>query len=477
MPFLISSFGLATYGVFLLAGSLSIYLGLLDFGVNPTVIKHVAEYVARDRRDELARLISNAIAYYAGIGVVAAVLLGLFAHYGVGLLALNPAETELASKLFYVSAVIALFVWPLNTGAAILNGLQRYDLSSAVNAAVVMCNLVVIAAVLLLGEGPLVLFATIGVVSIIAGAVSCLLAARQLPTVRLAPGLVSRPGLKLILSFSWMLFVFQAAVVISGQQTDRFVLAAFAGAAAIGLYEPASRLNVLTAQLASLPSSALIPAASKIDAESRPEVLRSLYLRGSKYTVAFVAPVAVTLIVLAHPLMLTWLGPEIARMSTAAQIFLVTYLMYANLSVALPIFIGTGRLRFLMWYTLGTALLNITLSLLLVRPYGVVGVIIGTVAADALLFPLGMWYTLRTLRIRWMDYVRGVVVPMYPLLVLPGLIAWGAASIGFATSLLGVVLVAAVSIGSYWVLAYVVGLSPYEKSDLRALSDGIRART
>jgi O-antigen/teichoic acid export membrane protein len=84
MPFLISSFGLANYGVFMLAGSLSIYLGLLDFGVNPTVVKHVAEYVASGRRAELARLISNSAAYYAAVGVVAALALALFARYGVG---------------------------------------------------------------------------------------------------------------------------------------------------------------------------------------------------------------------------------------------------------------------------------------------------------------------------------------------------------------------------------------------------------
>jgi O-antigen/teichoic acid export membrane protein len=469
MPFLISSFGLANYGVFMLAGSLSVYIGLLDFGVNPTVVKHVAEYVASGRRSELSRLISNSAAYYSVVGLVAALALTLFARYGVGLLALGPGDTRLASSLFMVSACVALFVWPLATGAAVLNGLQRYDLTAAVNASVVVGNVVATAIVLLVGAGPLVLFSAMGLVSVVTGGVSCLLAARQLPGTSLSVRLVNRSGLRTLLSFGWMLFVMQLAIVLADQRTDRLVLAAFVGAAAVGLYDPAARLNGLVAQLASLPSSALIPAASKLDAESRPEALRSLYLRGSKYTVLFVTPIAVTLIVLAHPLLLAWLGPELAVMSLGAQVFLVTYLMYANLTVAFPILIGTGRLRFVAWYSLGTAALNIVLSLALVGEYGVLGVIVGTVAADTLLFPLGMWYVLKTMRIRGADYLRAVVMRAYPLLLVPLLITVGARAANLTMSLLAVGAVLIVAVSAYWLLAYLLSLDAHEREDLQAL--------
>jgi len=474
MPFLIASFGLANYGVFMLAGSLSIYLGLLDFGVNPTVVKHVAEYVAKGRRDELGRLISTAVAYYAAIGVVAALALLLFARHGVGLLALGSEDANLATNLFTVSAVVALFVWPLTTGSAVLNGLQRYDLTAAVNASAVVGNVLATAVVLLAGAGPLALFSAMGLISIVTGATACVLAARQLPGTPVSVRLVERSSLRTLFSFSWMLFVMQVAIVLADQRTDRLVLAAFVGAAAVGLYDPAARLNSLVAQLASLPSSALIPAASKLDAESRPEALRSLYLRGSKYTVMFVTPVAVALIVLAHPLLLAWLGPDLAAMTLGAQVFLLTYLMYANLMVAFPILIGTGRLRFVAWYSLGTALLNIVLSLLLVRPYGVLGVIVGTVAADTLLFPVGMWYVLRTMRVSAGEYLRFVVARCYPLLLVPGGIAYAFAWTGFTSNLPGVLLASALATGSYWLLTFAFGLTGPEKIDVRAILLGIK---
>lgn len=475
MPFLISSFGLANYGVFILAGSLSIYLGLLDFGVNPTVVKHVAEYVAKGRRSELGRLISSAAAYYAAIGGVAALALLLFARYGVDLLALGSADTALATSLFTVSAVVALFVWPLTTGSAVLNGLQRYDLTAAVNGSVVLGNVVATAIVLFVGAGPLALFSAMGAISVVTGGVACLLAARQLPGTRVSPRQVERATLRTLLSFSWMIFVMQLAIVLADQRTDRLILAAFVGAAAVGLYDPAARLNGLVAQLASLPSSALLPAASKLEAESRLEALRSLYLRGSKYTVLFVTPIAVTLIVLARPLLLAWLGPELAVMALGAQIFLLTYLMYANLMVAFPILIGTGRLRFVAWFSLGTSLLNIALSLLLVGPYGVLGVIVGTVAADTLLFPLGMWYVLRAMGVSGPVYLRAVVGRAYPLLVVPALVAGGLHLIGLTASLPGVVVVGVLAVATYWLIASRFALEAGERTELRTLAAAIRA--
>ena len=147
MPLLIRDFGLTNYGVFLLASSVSVYLSLLDFGVSPTVTKYAAEHRARNERDELARLVSNAVAYYMAIGIVVAVLLLLFSQYGIWIFKLGPVDAALARLLFVVSAVVALFAWPLSVGMSLLAGLQRYDLSSKVGFGIVVGNVAATAAV------------------------------------------------------------------------------------------------------------------------------------------------------------------------------------------------------------------------------------------------------------------------------------------------------------------------------------------
>lgn len=477
MPLLIRDFGLPNYGVFLLAGSVSVYLNLFDFGVSPTVTKYAAEFKARDESAELGRLVSNAVAYYTAIGLAAAVLLLLFSQYGIWVFRLGPVDAELTRLLFVVSAVVALFTWPLSVGTSLLAGLQRYDLAAKVGAWMVIGNVVATAAMVYSGEGPLVLLAALGAVTIAGQAAACALAYRELGSIGLSAKLVNRATLRVIFGFSWVLFVIQIATLAGDQQTDRLVLGIFTGTAAVGIYEAAAKLSGLVSLLAGLPTAALMPAASQLDAQDRVDTLRELYLRGTKYTAAFVLPVAVGLIVLARPLLLSWLGPQFAESSFSAQMLLLVWLVFPNLAVAFTIFVGTGRLRFLLAFTGVHALLNLTLTLLLVSSLGVLGVVLGTATAEFVMFPVGMWYTLRVLEVGPAEYVRRVVLPTYPLLLLTAALAWGAVAAGLTNTLAGVAAVGLFSVGAYWLGVFLLGLTRDERADMRSFATSLTLRS
>lgn len=470
MPFLIRSFTLAGYGVFLFASSVSVYLTLFDFGVAPTVTKYVAQHSARQDRGMLQRLLSSAFAYYSLVGVIVALGLLLFARFGIGLLNFGPAESALARELFTVSAWIALFTWPLSIGAPLLGGLERYDLSSAVGSFVVIGNVVVTALVLALHLGPVVLLIAVGAVTIVGGAVNVLVGLRVLEGVRLSPRSVDRATLSTIFTFGGALFIIQLATLAGDQQTDRLVLAGFVGATAVGIYESVAKFSGLMAVLTGLPTATLVPVASRIQAQEQPEALSELFERGTKYTVAFVTPVAAALIVLARPLLLAWLGPRFAAFAPDAQVFLLIWLLYPNIAVALSVFVGTGRLRFLVWFTGAHAVLNLGLTLLLVQRFGVLGVILGTVITEFVLFPIGMAYTLRQFRVSAGEYVRRVVLPSYLLLIVPVLVAWAGVSTGVAKGLLGVGATGLAAVLAYWAAMYVLGLSAAERDEVRGLA-------
>ena len=81
--------------------------------------------------------------------------------------------------------------------------------------------------------------------------------------------------------------------------------------------------------------------------------MTELFVRGTKYTAAFVLPIAMSLIV-ARPLLLAWLGPAFAAQASNAQLF-VSSAGVVNISVAVKILVGTGRLRFMLWFTIALA--------------------------------------------------------------------------------------------------------------------------
>lgn len=476
MPYLINGFGLANYGLFMLAGSLSVYLGLLDLGVNPTVIKRVAEYRARNEGEEVGRIVSNSAAYYVLVGAFVAAALALFARFGVPYLPLSPADSDLAYNLFMVAALLALFSWPLGLGSAVLSGLQRYDLVSLVGAGVVVVNLTVTALVVLRGEGPVVLLAGLGLVAITGGVVSSVIALVHLKDVRLSVALITPAGIMGLLRFGWRLFVLQGASMLSGEQTDRFVLAGFVGPAAVGLFEAPAKLSSLVGQLAALPVSALVPASSQMDAQQRAETLRALFLRGTKYTLAFVAPVTVVMMTLAHPFLTAWLGPELATQAVAAQVLLIGSALSLVLTVAFNISIGMGRVSFWVRYSVVAAVLNLALSVLLVVPFRVLGVVLGTVIADAVMFPFGLVHVLREHRVELREFSRDVLVPTLPFSLVGVAVAVSMNVAGAADTLVGVAVAGVVAVGVAWAATVAFGFSEGERDEVGRFAEPIAAR-
>jgi hypothetical protein len=106
----------------------------------------------------------------------------------------------------------------------------------------------------------------------------------------------------------------------------------------------------------------------------------------------------------------------------------------------------------------------------------VLGVVLGTVTAEFVMFPVGMWYTLKVLEVGPAEYVRRVVLPTYPLLLVTTLVTWGSVSAGLANTLVGVAAVGLVSVGAYWLGVFFLGLTGAERAEMRSFATSLAHR-
>lgn len=469
MPLLIPRFGFANYGVYLLASSLSGYFGLMDLGVGASVVKYVAEHRAKKEEKALSLVLSTSLVFYLIVGVTAAILLVGVAFLAVAAFRMPPESVALTRNLLLLSAAVSLISWPASLATYILMGHQRFGVVAYLNVGVTVGNIVATIAVIIANQGPFVLLATTSAVGIVGALAGIRYASKELAGVPVRLRLASMRTFRSIFRFSSAIFVTQVAGVLIYQQTDRVVLGVFVGAAAITLYEAASKLQSLVRQLAGMLASAVMPAASQLDAEARSGALESLFLRGTKYSVIFVTPITVGLMVLAGPILRTWLGPQFVPMTFGAQLFVSYWLLNANVTVAGNILTGTGKLRFLLWYTICGALGNVVLSVVLAQRIGTLGVVYGTVLPAFIGFPIYMYYTMKVLGIPARRWFHDIVVRPYPLLVVTVAIAYAGERLGLTTRLTGVAIVGLASVLAYWAVAYVVALTPNERGDFASL--------
>jgi len=252
MPLLVPRFGLADYGIYLLASSLSGYFGLMDLGVGASVVKYVAEHRAKREERTLSLVLSTSLVFYAIVGVVATVLLIGIAFAAAALFRVPPESVVLTRNLLLLSAAVSLIVWPTSLASYILMGHQRFDIAAYLSVGMTVGNIIATIAVIMVNQGPFALLAATSAVGIVGALAGVYYAHRELAGVPVRPRLANMATFRSIFRFSSVIFVTQVAGVLIYQQTDRIVLGVFVSAAAITLYEAASKIQALVRQLAGM---------------------------------------------------------------------------------------------------------------------------------------------------------------------------------------------------------------------------------
>jgi O-antigen/teichoic acid export membrane protein len=79
---------------------------------------------------------------------------------------------------------------------------------------------------------------------------------------------------------------------------------------------------------------------------------------------------------------------------------------------------GLGRIRPLLIINGVATFLNLVLSILLVSPLGFSGVIVGTLIANGLAWPVQLWYYLKVFDCRLATWLRRLIAPNIPGLIL-----------------------------------------------------------
>ncbi len=476
MPLLIKAFGLSDYGLYLIVSSVAQYAQLLDFGVGASLTKMIAQHLAEDDRESIGALVSAALIFYVIIGAVSAAIMVVLAFTAGTVFKVDASGAVLLRNMFLVAAGFSLWMWPANTFVYVLNGFQKYTVTARVQLGVTIGIVAAYVAVLATHQGPVVMLAATSAVTMAGSLVNIFVAIRMMRGIRIAPTMAEATHLQRIFSFSWAIFLVQLSTVVLYQQTDRLVLGIFVGGAAVGLYEAAGKFQGFVTQLVGFANSAVIPMASHLDASGADEKLKSLFLRGTKYVLALVTPVVICLMVLAQPILTRWLGPSFGAMARDAQILVFPHLLIAGGTIGDSIIVGTGAIKRRLPYSLSMVVGNLVLSLLLVKPFGIRGVVLGTAIPYLIDFPIHMWWLLRELKVPASRWVREVVVPVYPLLLVPLAVSVAGYFSPLSGSLIGLAAIGAASVAAYLLGVFAFGLSAAERSEVRALSGSVRQR-
>jgi len=131
-PVIIRALGNRDYGLWELVMSVIGYMGLLDLGIGPALVRFVSVADGKEDRNDLQQTISTAFAFFLGVGCVA---LLLFSAIGCSPGVIAGKETKDIAKLgtvFLLLGIDAAMLFPMQVFITALMGLQRhYFINSA----------------------------------------------------------------------------------------------------------------------------------------------------------------------------------------------------------------------------------------------------------------------------------------------------------------------------------------------------------
>jgi O-antigen/teichoic acid export membrane protein len=417
-PFLIDRLGLEAYGVWALALSLTFadgYASLSELGIEGATIRYVAESSADGDTAALNRTACTSLAVFCAIGVILAPVAVLLAHPLVLLFGVPPHLRGAATACFALAGAQLTFELPTRVFVAVLAGAQNYIAYQAVEVSRALLQTALYVTVLLLGWGITGLAGALVVSSFATLLAYWILAHRTVPGLRVNPLRASRSELRRLASFGGETFALRLVSTLYNQM-DRAIIGIALGPRAAGLYEIANKIRLGTSAISSVSVSAVMPAAASLHRQTA--VLRDMYVRGSCYVTALSLPFAVATFIFAKPLLLSWIGPSAAPAVGAVRLFAAYEALGAINGLASAMLYGLGRIRLPLLVVAVATLLNLVLSIALVHPLGLEGVIVGTLLANGLAWPVLVWYYLRVFDCSVGVWLRRLVAPNLPGLAL-----------------------------------------------------------
>jgi len=396
-PIIVGALGTEQFGIWALIGSILGFIGLLDFGIGPSLIRFAAEQRGRNARSETSELTSTAFAIYLVLAVLSVLLAVLLAYMLPFVVDISDEYVRAAQIAVVVSVGTFVLRFPLGLFSYLLAGQQRYDVLNVANilGAVVYFGLAVL--VLYVSDGGLVALAVItAIVTAFRLLLPLLWLRRELPDLHVGRSLVTRRQARELLSFSSRNMLIQVAskVVFS---TDVIVVSIILGSVAAGVYGIPAKLFALAFGVGIASTTLLFPLLSELEGADDRERQERYLLAGVRLGLAVVVAVGLPLVFLPDRFLAAWL-PSDFDVDAAAPILaiLMVSLLFAQPGHLLAQFlVARGRHGRLAVARLATVAVNLLLSIALALWVGLWGVAVATLVTEALSAVVVLPYLLR----------------------------------------------------------------------------------
>ena len=412
IPLSLQALGADGFGAYGFAWNFGFFQMLFEFGMGSALQRQVSECWTKGDRAGVDRAIACGMNFYAAMAFVQAAALLSVAYFAVPYSGYTKVESyNLIIKLLLLQAFTAPCYGTSMVVSCVLQAARRYDFLPRFELVVIVARFLVLWVGVQTGVDFFLIVITQTALQIgLTLGPSLWVMSRELGYLPRFQG--SRlEDYRPLLHVSFYMFLIQISVVLA-DKIDTTVLAYALDEAgpATAVYQIVSKPFLQIRQSGWTLAYMVMPAVVSLVAARDERGLERIKYDGTRLHIGVLLPVALLAWVYASPFLTLWVGDRLgydaARVAPLLRLFLIAVIPLV-LSVPVQASLGMNRIKVVALAALGGSLVNLPLSFILTKKFGVQGVIWGTVLTTLfsnLLIP-GI-YVFRVLKIDPKTFLR-----------------------------------------------------------------------
>ena len=416
-PFIIRTLGQAEYGVYKLSAAITAYLLLLDLGVGNAIIRYIAKYRFDNNKLQAKKFLGVATIYYMAIAVIAiaagGVLVAVFPNaFSKGL---SAEEIKLGQKLLIITMINAAVTLGTAAYNNVIIAYEKYTISKGASIIQIILRMLLTYIALKMNMG------SIGIVAVnLAMTVLCRLyfVVYVVFKIKLAPMFsgISVPFVKEIVVYSsWILLQMIATQLNSS--VDQILIGSIVrdSAVILAVYGVGTQIVQYFQSIGSAFTGILMPGVVKmVECNATGEQLTEEMIKIGRIIFMFLMIIFIGFAVCGKNFVVLWAGAENEQAYVVTLILMAAYIFTLTESIGMQILWAMNEHREQSILKMIIVLLNIILTVILIKWNPLIGATIGTfislVLGDVVVMNIIFKYKIKLLLMRYyMGIFKGIV--------------------------------------------------------------------
>lgn len=405
MPFIVHHLGDRVYGFWSVATAFIGYYNLLDLGFSSAISQYMCIALGKKDLAESRAVFNTALRLQVLIGGAAfAVTLALVA--ATPLFCHQPADIPLFRGVIALLGINAALGFPGRVFWAALESELRFDIQSWLASLSLVLRTGLVVAAIWSGGGLLALAWMALLATVPITLLQIWLARRQAPWARMDRSFFKPQKVRNFFSYSAYSFLSSIADMVRFQ-LDPIVISGMIGLAAVTHYKVAGVLAQYYFQIIFASAGMLLPVLSRIHGSGNRVALQEVFFFGTRISCFISVLICLEFVGWGKPFIARWMGPAYEDGYLPLVLLSFAVLLDVCQISSVNLLFATLKNQTYAWINGTEAVLNLVLSLALVRSYGILGVAAGTfISAFAIRIVVQPWWVCKISGLHYWGYMR-----------------------------------------------------------------------